>query len=819
MKLNKLILSLMAAFSFLAVSCQVEEQVYVPGEPDLEGCHGVYFPTQEAAGSHTMDPSETPAVEFVVKRLTEDGDITVPVVVKASEEGIFELSELKFADGQTESTIKVSFSKAQPGVTYTLSLEITDPEYALVYGQNPTYLNYSVIIEKYDLLGKATIREGLITGYQQNPTGIEWEVEVYTKETTPGWYYFKDAYISAPFNQGWEQNKGWDMIPSGSYLTINAENPARVYMPFQNLGCNWSYGWMYAGSIAPEAGITGGTPTYGTLVDGVISFPANSMAFAETEYNNGALSVSNTEGMFRICLPGAILVDYTVEIISGYTRQGQHPVQFTFGTDVHTIKYLAYEGALSSEELQAKVSEVLTSENAQVITKDQADEEGNVVVALSFEQTGKYTIVAVGFDKDAQPQTAVAEVISYVAADAPVPVVVNAGLIVSDKYAPEGYTSENSLEFYVYGQNIVEAGIGLYRTSDLEADLAGCLQSVMTKGLLNAAALEMINGNGLTDIYVNLNAGTDYTLLVYASNGYEQTYVTASAKTAGVADPLQEIYSMDSLWGAESKDEYLGEWGYYFSDPEVGNKRFDMGTPVTVSDAGSQTDPETGDVYEYVGISGFFQPAVDQGIIADDTMYFEYWNGALVSLQSTFGPTLVDLVGTGTNQYAGVLSIMGSGAGGLVSAAAIGAFTDFGDVAFVDFGQYASYGGFAYFSLGVFADEAYSSYIASLMDISNLLLVDPENMPKDEQQAAIQNVKMGLEAARADFHSNFNCVETEDVQIKKSLLNLPKKGQYERAYLNIESANPMVEFNATVSVGEKKEFTFSNERVPAQPLR
>ena len=148
-----------------------------------------------------------------------------------------------------------------------------------------------------------------------------------------------------------------------------------------------------------------------------------------------------------------------------------------------------------------------------------------------------------------------------------------------------------------------------------------------------------------------------------------------------------------------------------------------MGTPVTVSDAGSQTDPETGDVYEYVGISGFFQPAVDQGIIADDTMYFEYWNGALVSLQSTFGPTLVDLVGTGTNQYAGVLSIMGSGAGGLVSAAAIGAFTDFGDVAFVDFGQYASYGGFAYFSLGVFADEAYSSYIASLMDISNLLLV------------------------------------------------------------------------------------------------
>lgn len=821
MKLNKLILSLMAAFSFLAVSCQVEEQVYVPGEPDLEGCHGVYFPTQEAAGSHTMDPSETPAVEFVVKRLTEDGDITVPVVVKASEEGIFELSELKFADGQTESTIKVSFSKAQPGVTYTLSLEITDPEYALVYGQNPTYLNYSVIIEKYELLGMATIREDLITGYQQNPTGVEWEVEVYTKSTTPGYYYFKDAYVSAPFNQGWEQNQGWNMMP-GSYLVINAENPARVYMPFQNLCCSWGYGWMYAGSIAPEAGISGGTPAYGTLVDGVISFPAGGLAFGETEYNDLQLFVTNNSGLFRICLPGAVLVDYSIAMKSGYTQNGQHPVQFTFGADIETIKFLAYEGALSGDELNAKVSDVLSNENAQTLTKPAADENGDVPpvnVALSFATTGEYTIVAVGFDKDNQAQTAAATVINYVAANDGVPVIVNAGLIVSDKYAPEGYTSENSLEFYIYGSDITEAGFSLFRTSDWVANQSACLNAVMTTGLISSEAVDMINGEGLSDIYYNLNAGTEYTLVVYASNGFEQTVITADAKTAGVADPLQEIYSMDSLWGAESKDEYLGEWGYYFSDPEVGNKRFDMGTPVTVSDAGSQTDPETGDVYEYVGISGFFQPAVDQGIIADDTMYFEYWNGALVSLQSTFGPTLVDLVGTGTNQYAGVLSIMGSGAGGIVSAAAIGAFTDFGDVAFVDFGQYASYGGFAYFSLGVFADEAYASYIGPLMDISNLLLVDPENMPKDEQQAAIQNVKMGLEAARADFHSNFNCVETEDVQIKKSLLNLPKKGQYERAYLNIESANPMVEFNATVSVGEKKEFTFSNERVPAQPLR
>jgi hypothetical protein len=815
MKFNKILFSLMASFSLLAVSCQ-EEVAYTPGEQDLEGCYGVYFPTQEAAGDHTLDPSDPYSVEFVVKRLTDTDDISVPVEVVASEEGIFEVSEIYFEDGQTETTVEVEFPDAKPGVTYTLALEIVDPEYALIYGVNPTYLNYSVIIEKYDLLGKATIREGLITGYQQNPTGIEWEVEVYTNELKPGWYFLKDAYISAPFNQGWEQNKGWDMMPSGSYLTINAENPARVYMPFQNLGCNWSYGWMYAGSIAPEAGITGGTPTYGTLVDGVISFPENSMAFAETEYNNGALSVSNTEGMFRICLPGAILVDYTVEIISGYTRQGQHPVQFTFGTDVHTIKYLAYEGVLSSEELQEKVPEVLQGENAQVITKDQADEEGNVVVALSFEQTGKYTILAVGFDKDAQPQTAVAEVINYVAADAPVPVVVNAGLIVSDKYAPEGYTSENSLEFYVYGQNIVKAGIGLYRTSDLEADLAGCLQSVMTKGLLNTAALEMINGNGLTDIYVDLNAGTDYTLLVYASNGYEQTYVTASAKTAGVADPLQELYSMDNLYTAESMDDYIGEWGYYVSNPKNGNKRFDAGSTVTISHLTSQTNPETGDVYDFMGVKGLYQAAVDAGYIADDTVLYEYYNGVLVSLASDFGQLGVDVVGDGSTQYAAQVAVFNSGAGGIVSAAVVGAFTEFGDVAFVDFGQYDDYGGFAYFSLGAYADPEYNQHLGGLMNISNILLVDPENMPEQE---AVQNTKAALLSAKADFDANFNYVETVDTQVRKAIDNMNKRGEYKRAGLNIESANPQVEFKATLSdTLIKKPFTFSNERTYAEPL-
>lgn len=826
MKLNKILFSLMAAFSLLAVSCQEEmEPAYVDAPADLEGCYGVYFPTQEAAGSHTMDPSESPVVEFIVKRTVKEGDevpaITVPLDVTASEEGIFTIPELSFEEGQEETTLKVVFDKAKPGVEYTLSLVISDPEYAYVYGTNPTFINYSVIIEKYELLGMATIREDLITGYQQNPTGIEWEVEVYQKETTPGWYYLKDAYISAPFNQGWESNKGWDMMPSGSYLSINAENPARVYMPFQNLGCNWSYGWMYAGSIAPEAGISSSSSFYGTLVDGVISFPANGMAFGETEYNNFELSVTNSSGLFRICLPGAILTDYSVGIESGFTNNGQHPVEFTFGADIETIKFLAYEGALSSDELNEKVGEVMTSNDAYVIEKPAADEDGNippVVAALSFEKTGVYTVVAVGYDKDNTAQNAAYTNLNYVAADSPVPVTINAGLIVSDKYTPSGYTSENSLEFYIYGQDITTAGFGLFRTADWEANMGASLNSVMTKGLITQAGLDLLNGEGLSDIYVNLMAGTDYTLVVYASNGYEQTYVTARAKTEGVADPLQNIYTMNDLYTVESKEDYYGEWGYYLSDPEYGNERFDMGTPVTVSDGGSETDPETGDVYEYVSVKGLFEPAVAQGIIESDETIFEYYIGALVSLGNVYGACPVDLLGDGSTQYAAMLSFFNAGVGGIVGGAVIGAYTEFGDIAFVDFGQYGAYGGFAYFALGVFADSGYEEYIDYLMAINNILLVDPENMPSEEE-AAMQSTQLKLLDAKNDFNKNYNFVEPESVQIKRAIEKMNRKGDYKRAGLNIQSANPMATFDATVMVGETRQFKASNERVATTPLR
>lgn len=832
MKLNKILFSLMAAFSLVAVSCQ-EELAYTPGEQDLAGCHGVYFPTQDASGDHTMDPSETPAIDIVVKRTSEDGDITVPVEVIASEEGIFNVPELKFVDGQTEATLHVTFDKAKGGVDYSLTLQVSDPEYASKYGANPTYITFNVIIEKYDLLGKATIREGLITGYQQNPTGIEWEVEVYTKDTTPGWYYFKDAYISAPFNQGWENRDGWNMMPSGSYLSINAENPARVYMPFQNLGCNWSYGWMYAGSLAPEAGISGGTPAYGTLVDGVISFPANGMVFGETEYNNFAIDLTNTEGTFRICLPGAILVDYTISLKSGYSNNGQHPVAFTFGADVATIKYAAYAGPLKKEELTEKVAELVADKNAKKVSKPAADAEGNVpaaVVNLSFPTTGEYTVVAVGCDKDGNAQSTTSLVITYVAADDEVPVVIAGGLGSAAKYAPEGISTETAVEFYLYGEDIKALKVGLFGKASItsQADLNACLDAVYKSTALPAAILEEVNTGTYVDVFTKLSPGTEYVMIVYASNGYEEKFImTNSWTTDGDPLPIYRNFTINDIKEdllPAASDGYFGTYNYYVKDwDEDGNliPLRDYRGKVTISDSEvPDSDPdEYGLVSEYVDVEGLVYYASQAGMSTKVT--FEYYGGVLYTINQPMGNYL--------NKYYIYLYAFDNEAGKMYNVPLLGGFVDEGYIAFVN--AYASQGlNINGFILAAFADADYTQFVGGGVDaLVDILLVDPE---VDDNGIAPKSAKMGtmsmadLKKVNFNLSSEINCVETERGRIHSAIDQMRAEKAVQSvgtiAGVKGEWSAPAVEFTAEEAAPEFQTITtdFSNvKHVETEPLK
>lgn len=60
---------MLSVVSLAAVSCSDDEK-YEKGEADVEGCYGVYFPTQES--SYTLDPTQDPTVTLKVSRHSSD---------------------------------------------------------------------------------------------------------------------------------------------------------------------------------------------------------------------------------------------------------------------------------------------------------------------------------------------------------------------------------------------------------------------------------------------------------------------------------------------------------------------------------------------------------------------------------------------------------------------------------------------------------------------------------------------------------------------------------------------------------------------------
>lgn len=792
MKLNK-IFSLFAAFSLLAVSCQVEEQAYVPGEPELEGCHGVYFPTQGASGSHAFDPKETLAIDVIVNRLTEDGEITVPVEVTASEEGVFDVPELKFADGQTEATLHITFPNANVGVNYSITLEVTDPEFAKKYGTYPTYLSFSVIVEKWNEIGEGVYMDYYFSQDQAGTIPTTAPVKILQNENNPSEFRISDPFVNYFFGP----NYGYKEYPA-EYFEISILKQGQTFTPYDGAT---PVTIPFADLIWYENIVTG---YVNTNYDDTICYVHPGYGFkdylnpATWEYNkvlgyqeNGlpvAFQIAPFVYMWSvggwnyaespvvtILFPGGALTDYSLALAAGYSTEGVQPVEFTFGKDVETIKYAAFEGPLTQGEAAAKAAEVAKDANAAVVSKPAADAEGNVpaaVVDFSFEATGEYTIVAVGCDSEGTAQSSTSLVISYVAANDEVPVIVTAGLGAADKYVPQGFSPETAIEYYVYGQDLTEVKIGMFTAADFISNQQGCVSALMSVPSEPAEVLEMINTDVFVDVMGGLTPGTEYYLLVWASNGYEQKIVASAPwTTAGDPLPVYASYSIadinEELLPATSEG-YFGTYNYYVRDWDENGDLIplrDYRGQVTISDSEiPDSDPDDyGYVSEYVDVEGLVYYASQVGI--SEKVTFEYYDGVLYTINQPLGLY--------ANQYYIYLYSFDPETGGMYNASVLGGFVDEGYIAFVN--AYASQGyNINALLLAAFADENYSQFLGGGVDaLVDILLVDPE--VDDNGLAPMASSKMStmsmsdLKRINSYISSEINYVETERGRIHSAI--------------------------------------------------
>lgn len=129
---------------------------------------------------------------------------------------------------------------------------------------------------------------GCLFAPEDNPAMyvVTYEVEVLASTKTPGIYRLKNPYGEAfPLNEEGDWDASMDY-----YLEIDATDPTAVSFEKQALGLDWSYGMMYAKSIED-----------GTLVDGVITFPAE----GTVTFDDDGGYYSNVNGAFKLVLPDA----------------------------------------------------------------------------------------------------------------------------------------------------------------------------------------------------------------------------------------------------------------------------------------------------------------------------------------------------------------------------------------------------------------------------------------------------------------------------------------------------------------------------------
>ncbi len=743
-------LIVLAAVSAAAVSCK-ETNEYEWGEGELTGCYGVYFPVQEASGSHTLDPTQEPSATITVKRTNTDGAITVPVVTTFSENDVFEISPISFENGQSETTFTLSFPNAKEGTTYSASIEIQDPQYASKYNSNPVAIDYSVMRVSWNEFVSSDGKSSVVT-FTEGWWGEEHDVHIKYYEVNGLRYCKIDGtetcdYVYSDGSEcgGGIWGNGADFEFTWDTKTNKINVPKQVMFLYSDNVYAYVYGWY-------EFLISDGGYSASQWNGSDDFYAKNGSGYPQSYYDGNGGFYFNlryyvpglggwTTATFDVVgiASGYTRVDYSIELASEETSDGVLPVALELGADVAKVKYAAYEGTLSATQISNKVAGI--TDGSETNVSEYVPVEGENVIGVTLEKTGVYTLVAVTFDASGEAHESASIEFDYVAKGDDVPVSVSCGLAATDKYTPEGYTSENSLEYYIYGKDLKDVKVGIFTQADM-SDEQACIKQLKASKSVSDSVLTVINGKGATDIEAGLSPGTTYYLLVWASNGYQSDVISASATTNGDPLPVYMKYTYASYaeeFEPKSESVLYGTYNLYGIDAagKLGMREY-LGKAVIADSATPNEGPDADGYYdEYFTIKGLGGPACAKAKV-DDTMEFDLYGGCFYNV----GKTTVDGKTT-TYVYA-----LGNGKfyGGSLT---YGIPVLDGYYAIVSVSDYASsynFSGYGFYNSEVDADYVFAVYY-------DYLLVDPakdnNGLAPKAAEARLAQIKKALATASA----------------------------------------------------------------------
>lgn len=523
------IFSALAALSVLAISCQKNEP-YKPGEPDVEGCQKVYFPSQDLSSYAYLSPDAECAVTIKIARENAEEEVVVPVKIKASEDGIFEIKEeVAFAANQEETEFTVVFPNAKVGTKYTATFYVDDPAFASKYAALATGIDFSTMRVEWLYVKNEAGEVADFTFYQG-----WWEEEHVGKVK----YYEIDGvrYCETETTDA----DGFFGVGDGELSFVwdpsikTADGMDAVWLKPHNLGDVAGYGvdvimwdwWSYFTIFNPQAVFQGKDFKY--FVDNYsgnypVSWYEKGAFYFHTAYYymDGVGGWKQDKVETYLVGDGFTRIDYSLEVETDYSYEGSIPFYVEGGADVASIKVAALEGKVDAKAVEKYAAQMAAGEVESIDVELDEDNFGSE--DFEFETTGFYTFVAAALNAEGELVNVGSAQAFYVSADEEeqekYKVQAIAGLeAVPARYEMDEYTTT---AFYVQGHEITDCHVGLYAKSEDALTIKEISDVVYnSKYALKEAAIEAINGEGgLYDFYTGLKDNTTYTLVVWVTNG------------------------------------------------------------------------------------------------------------------------------------------------------------------------------------------------------------------------------------------------------------------------------------------------------------
>lgn len=394
MKFDKILAISMAATMCVAfTACDDDDDDYVAASPE-QGVKAYFLPENQK--SITL-LNEVSSFNVKLSRTESASALSVPVSFSASKEGVFSCpSAVDFAAGSSDASLTIAYDGTKLDFDEPVNITINlDEASSSIYGI-ASYSCTAMIPAPWVSIGMATVVDDYITGFF-GVENVAWQVELEANQVTPGYYRLVN-----PYGAGYPYNEPGDFdVSQDYYLEIHAEDPDKVWIPTTTYGMNWGYGDFIFGSLAGYYLAKGDEESaaeyYGTLQDGIISFPVDALLIGMSDYNDGGLYTCNGAGAFKVVFPGIVLADYSVEVAYNGKYYDVDDNLYVvaevtaMGDDVEEVR-LAVAPAADANDL---VAAIVSGETEDYVSLS-APGSANLLMPADAE-SGKYSIVAVTY--------------------------------------------------------------------------------------------------------------------------------------------------------------------------------------------------------------------------------------------------------------------------------------------------------------------------------------------------------------------------------------------------------------------------------------